>query len=107
MDEADFDAAYCFKFSPREGTEAARMDGAVPEAEKEARLAELLGRMEARAVAKASRMSGRTVEVLLEDGRQGRTEGYYRLRLDRPSGRPLVRAVVTGSQGALLTGREA
>jgi tRNA-2-methylthio-N6-dimethylallyladenosine synthase len=37
-----FDAAYCFKYSPRSGTEAARFSGQLPQPIKEERLAKLL-----------------------------------------------------------------
>jgi tRNA-2-methylthio-N6-dimethylallyladenosine synthase len=105
FDEADIDAAYCFKYSPREGTEAADYDGAVPEDIKEERLARLLDRVEKRARAKAARLIGKRVQVLLEDATFGRTEGYFKLRLDAEANMPLVEAEVTGIEGAVLTGR--
>jgi tRNA-2-methylthio-N6-dimethylallyladenosine synthase len=105
LDEADIDAAYCFKYSPREGTEAAEYDGAVPENIKEERLARLLDRVEKRARAKAARLIGKRVQVLLEDATFGRTEGYFKLRLDEEAATPLVEAEVTGIEGAVLTGR--
>lgn len=107
FDRADFDAAYCFKYSPREGTEAALHSGQVPEELKEERLARLLDFAEARAKDKAGRQIGKTVEVLLEDPQYGRTGGYLKMRLEAPAAGPLAKAVVTGAQGALLIGREA
>jgi tRNA-2-methylthio-N6-dimethylallyladenosine synthase len=105
FERADIDAAYCFKFSPREGTPAAVFEGAVEENVKEERLARLLERVEAAARRKAARKVGAEAEVLLEDERFGRTEGYYKLRLEEPAPGPLVRTRVTGAEGAVLIGR--
>lgn len=45
LDDAGFDSAFCFKFSSRQGTEAAGMDGQPDEPTKEWRLARLLERV--------------------------------------------------------------
>src|SRR6185503_17937336 len=102
LERADFDAAYCFKYSPRAGTQAASMPDDVPDEVKQARLSRLLDRVATRAKAKAASMVGRTVEVLLEDPTYGRTEGYYKARLEAACEGPIVRAEVTGVDGAVL-----
>ena len=40
--QVEFDNVYAFLYSPREGTRAAKMDGAVPREVKDVRMAELL-----------------------------------------------------------------
>jgi tRNA-2-methylthio-N6-dimethylallyladenosine synthase len=105
LEQADIDAAYCFKYSAREGTPAAAYEQAVPETTKEERLQRLLRIVESRAKAKAAAMAGRRVQVLLEDDRFGRTEGYFKLQLAEPTHERLVEAQVTGANGAVLTGR--
>ncbi|HVE14541.1 MAG TPA: tRNA (N6-isopentenyl adenosine(37)-C2)-methylthiotransferase MiaB [Elusimicrobiota bacterium] len=84
VEEADIQAAYCFKFSPREGTEAATMDGEPPEQIKEERLARLLELVEARTRRALARRIGRRFRVLLETATDGRTEGYFKARLGAP-----------------------
>ena len=68
-----FDSAFCFKYSPRPGTPAAKSDDNVPEAEKDARLQELLSLMREQGKAALQRQVGRTVDVLVE--RTGRNDG--------------------------------
>ena len=66
LDRAQFDAAYLFKFSPREGTPAATMGGAVADDVQDRRLQALL-RMQNRISARTSEAYvGRDVEVLVE-----------------------------------------
>ncbi|MDQ7010935.1 MAG: TRAM domain-containing protein, partial [Mariprofundaceae bacterium] len=71
--QVGFDSAFCFKYSPRPGTPAARSDDNVPEAEKDARLQELLALMREQSKAALQRQVGRTVDVLVE--RTGRNDG--------------------------------
>jgi len=68
-----FDSAFCFKYSPRPGTPAAKSDDNVPEAEKDARLQELLALMREQTSAALQRQVGKTVDVLVE--RAGRNDG--------------------------------
>lgn len=103
LEEAGVCGAYCFKFSPREGTPAAAMEGAVPKAVVQERLARLLSTAERLARERLSAWRGRTVEVLLETPVQGRTPQFLAARLDRP-GTPgdIVRAEVLSSTAATL-----
>jgi len=64
--EADFDAAFSFKYSPRPGTPAAQMGDTVPEAVKDARLQRLLELMKEQSRKAHERYVGRIVEVLIE-----------------------------------------
>ncbi|MDQ6992792.1 MAG: tRNA (N6-isopentenyl adenosine(37)-C2)-methylthiotransferase MiaB [Mariprofundus sp.] len=77
-----YDAAYCFKYSPRPGTPAAHAEDNVPEALKDERLQRLLSLMREQAKAGMERQMGRIVEVLVEKASrdegdmQGRTSDY-------------------------------
>ncbi|MBI4422814.1 MAG: tRNA (N6-isopentenyl adenosine(37)-C2)-methylthiotransferase MiaB [Elusimicrobia bacterium] len=97
VERLDPASAYCFMFSPREGTEAASCEGAVPEPVKQERLQRLLALVEERQKRHLRAQLGREVTVLLEDERRGRTGHFFNARLDVP-GAPgeLVRATVTG-----------
>jgi tRNA-2-methylthio-N6-dimethylallyladenosine synthase len=64
--EIQFDSAFMFKFSPRPGTEAARLVDDVPRTEKEARLARLIELERGVASARSARLVGREMEVLVE-----------------------------------------
>ncbi|MBI4348313.1 MAG: tRNA (N6-isopentenyl adenosine(37)-C2)-methylthiotransferase MiaB [Elusimicrobia bacterium] len=89
---------YCFKFSPREGTEAAELAQPVAEPVKEARLRRLLDLTEGLQRDHLERKVGTTVRILLEDERRGRTEDYFHAKLEAPSTPgTIVEAEVTGS----------
>ncbi len=104
VDEADLDTAYCFKFSAREGTQAASMGPEVPEDVKAERLARLLARVEARTERKIAAMMGRRLEVLVEEPGAGRARSHWKVRLEsRPEVGSLVSARVTSTRGTSLT----
>jgi tRNA-2-methylthio-N6-dimethylallyladenosine synthase len=67
MDAAQFDDAFTFKYSPRPGTKAARMNDDVPEEVKIKRLERMITRARQLADESRTRMIGRTVGVLLEN----------------------------------------
>ncbi len=66
MDEASFDNAFIFKYSPRPGTRSAQLPDDVPTAEKERRDQVLLADQEARGQARNDRLIGTVREVLVE-----------------------------------------
>ncbi len=66
MDAAQFDNAFIFKYSPREGTPAARMTDDVPAEEKMRRNQVLLRDQDRRGLALNKRLVGTCVEVLAE-----------------------------------------
>jgi tRNA-2-methylthio-N6-dimethylallyladenosine synthase len=77
----EYDAAFTFKFSPREGTKAAAMADDVPDAEKGARLAELNALIREIATRKNQALVGRTLPVVIEhvdDPAAGRLKGRTR-----------------------------
>ena len=66
MDEAGFDNAFVFKYSPRPGTRAAELADDVPVAEKERRDQVLLADQERRGLERNSRLVGSVRTVLAE-----------------------------------------
>ncbi|MFA6029263.1 MAG: MiaB/RimO family radical SAM methylthiotransferase [Elusimicrobiota bacterium] len=105
IDEAELAGAYCFKYSPREGTPSFALADDVEPRVKEERHALLLERAEGRRSAELRSWVGRSVEVLLETPTGGRTPQFHPARFASPAGAPgtLVEAEVTGcSQAGLL-----
>ncbi|MGQ0672988.1 MAG: tRNA (N6-isopentenyl adenosine(37)-C2)-methylthiotransferase MiaB [Hyphomicrobium sp.] len=70
---AEFAHAYSFKYSPRPGTPAAKIDDQVPEAVKSERLSRLQYLLDAQMAAFNAQSVGKTVPVLLE--RMGKRAG--------------------------------
>ena len=66
MEEAGFDNAFIFKYSPRPGTRAAALPDDVPTAEKEHRDQVLLADQERRGLARNQKLIGTVREVLVE-----------------------------------------
>jgi tRNA-2-methylthio-N6-dimethylallyladenosine synthase len=65
-EEVAYDGAFTFVFSPRRETEAATMDDQLPHPVKVERMERLLEVVQRRAVERAQRFVGRTMEVLVE-----------------------------------------
>lgn len=88
--------SYCFKFSPRQGTEAAAYTEPIEEPVKEERLGRLLALTEGLQRAHLARRVGRPIRVLLEDATHGRTPDFFHARLSEPATPgAIVDAVVT------------
>ncbi len=66
LDLAQYDGAFCFKYSPRPNTPSLKMDDAIPEQEKSRRLAILLERQREIQRARNERLVGRDFEVMVE-----------------------------------------
>lgn len=66
MEEAGFDNAFVFKYSPRPGTRSAQLPDDVPTAEKERRDQVLLADQERRGIERNGRLVGTIREVLVE-----------------------------------------
>ena len=64
--EVHFDSAFCFKYSPRPGTPAAKVEDSVSEAVKDERLQRLLELTRAQTATSMQAQLGKTVEVLVE-----------------------------------------
>jgi tRNA-2-methylthio-N6-dimethylallyladenosine synthase len=66
LDLAQYDGAFCFKYSPRPNTPSLKMDDAIPEEEKSRRLAILLEKQREIQRARNEKLIGRTFEVMVE-----------------------------------------
>lgn len=75
MEEIDYDFAYLFKYSPREGTRAFKINDTVSEAEKTERLEQLIVTQEERSARINQLTVGQEREVLVE-GRAKKQQGW-------------------------------
>ena len=88
--EVGFDEAFTFRFSPREGTPATRLAGAVPDAVAAERLERLIGEVRRVARARNAGLVGTTHEILVEQrarrgtALQGRTRQHRVALVDGP-----------------------
>ena len=84
----EFAKAHVFRFSPRQGTAAARMKGQIQEPLKKARSERLLTLNEQHGLQFRQQFLGQTVEVLVEHPRhdiwEGLTDNYLRVELQNP-----------------------
>ena len=99
-------AAYCFKYSPRQGTPAAQMK-LLSQNVLEKRLAILLNKVRGLADASYQMQVGTTQEVLVEQPGKGRTSNNYWVEVNtaHPVG-SIVKVVIEKSEGTLLFARE-
>jgi len=67
MREIEFDYAFCFKYSPREGTTASNYADQISEATRLARLQKMIDLQREITLRKFKAQIGKTVEVLIED----------------------------------------
>ncbi len=106
VEEAGFSAAYCFKYSPRQGTPAAQMT-LLPEKTLEQRLDVLLNKVKGLAEAAYTQQIGSPVEVLMESANKGRTSDNFWVQTTRsyPVGTRVV-SEVTAAEGTLLFTRD-
>ena len=112
VDRAAFDAAFTFVFSPRPGTPAASLDGAVPAEVARERIQRLVEATQRQSRAARRRAVGAVHEVLVEgasrDGRllRGRTRQNVTVNFAGP-GEPgaLVAVLVTAATSTTLHGR--
>jgi len=111
--EADFDDAYTFRYSVREGTPAARLKDHVPEHVAAERLARLVEAVRANARRKNLARVGETHEALVErPAKRGslmlaRTRGNLLVLLDLPEASvgEYHQVQLTGTTGSTFTGR--
>jgi tRNA-2-methylthio-N6-dimethylallyladenosine synthase len=115
VEEARFDSAFTFIYSPRSGTEAAAMDDQVPESVKHERLEELVEVVQRVARERNATRVGRVEEVLVEGtsrtdpGRlRGRTRRNTTVNFVGSAGAgELVEVLVESASSTTLSGREA
>jgi tRNA-2-methylthio-N6-dimethylallyladenosine synthase len=111
VEEARFDAAYTFQYSPRAGTEAAGYEDQVPKPVVQERFDRLVEVQERISLEHNRAMEGRTVELLIEGagrkgGAQGRTRTNKVVNLEAPGARPgdFLEVRITGAHPHHLTG---
>ena len=106
VDRAGFMAAYCFKYSPRQGTPAAQMK-LLAQNVLEKRLAILLNKVRGLADASYQTQVGTVQEVLMETPHKGRSSNNYWVSFNKsyPVG-SVVKTTIEKAAGTLLYARE-
>ena len=106
VDEARFSTAYCYKYSPRQGTPAAVMKLLAQEI-LEQRLENLLNRVRGLAEAAYQAQVGTVQEVLLETENKGRSSGSFWVKTTKsyPVG-SVVKVPIEKAVGTLLFARD-
>lgn len=106
VEEAGFSAAFCYKYSPREGTPAAKM---TLHSDKilEQRLEILLNRVRGLAERAYQGQIGTEQEVLMESADKGRSSGNFWVKTNKnyPAG-SLVKVNIEKADGTLLFARD-
>jgi tRNA-2-methylthio-N6-dimethylallyladenosine synthase len=113
-DEVAYDGAFTFIYSPRRGTEAATLSDQIPHEVKVERLERLVEVIQRRALERAQRFVGRTLDVLVEGpsrtdptrlrGRSRHNKVVNFTGLAAPG--ELVEVEVTGATSQTLSGQE-
>ena len=104
VEQAGFATAYCFKYSPRQGTPAARLK-LLDEKILEQRLDILLNKVKGLAQAAYQSQVGRTVQVLMESENKGRTSENFWVQTQKsyPVGAVLQTQVISATDTLLET----
>ncbi|HVW91542.1 MAG TPA: 30S ribosomal protein S12 methylthiotransferase RimO [Devosia sp.] len=84
VEEAEIDRAGVFKFEPVTGAPASDFEGAVSDAAKEERFAELMEVAQAVSAGQLAKKIGRTIEVLVDDVRPAEGRAIARSKWDAP-----------------------
>jgi tRNA-2-methylthio-N6-dimethylallyladenosine synthase len=112
-DEVGYDHAFTFVFSPRRGTEAAKMEDQVPDAVKKERIQRLVDLVQSHAARRNRELEGTVQEVLVEGPSRtdpsvlrGRSRGNKAVNF-HGAGKPgdLVEVVIDSSTSQTLAGR--
>ena len=106
VDEVQFFIAYCYKYSPRQGTPAAQMK-LLPENVLEERLDILLNKVRGLSDAAYQKQVGSVQEVLMETEDKGRSsENFWvKTKQKHPVG-SLLRTTIERADGTLLFARD-
>ena len=114
VEEVGYDSAFTFVFSPRRGTEAAKLPDQVPHAVKRERMERLVELVQRRALERCRRFVGTTQEVLVEGpsrtdparlrGRTRHNKTVNFTGLAQPG--ELVEVEITGATSTTLAGEE-
>ncbi|MGC9512287.1 MAG: tRNA (N6-isopentenyl adenosine(37)-C2)-methylthiotransferase MiaB [Fidelibacterota bacterium] len=115
MKQVRFDAAFMFKYSPRPGTKAAKMDDDVPDDEKSDRLNRLIRLQYEHTLEKNRSLIGKEVEILVEkeskkhsSDMMGRTSTNKIVVFPALHYKPkdLITRTITDAQGVTLMSKE-
>lgn len=106
VERVHFSAAYCFKYSPRQGTPAAEMT-LFPEKILEERLDILLNKVKGLAESSYQAQLGKTVQILMQTPNKGRTSDNFwaQTRNSYPVG-SVINTEVVGVEDTLLLTRD-
>lgn len=105
VEKAHFFAAYCFKYSPRQGTPAAQMQ-LLPQNVLEKRLDILLNQVRGLSEQTYQRQVGTQQDVLMEEPTKGRTSGNFWVKTSRAFAvGNMVRCEIEKAEGTLLFAR--
>jgi tRNA-2-methylthio-N6-dimethylallyladenosine synthase len=109
VEEAQFDSAFIFSYSPRPFAAASRFPDDVPREVKDRRLQTLLKLQEGISRSKDETFLGQEVEVLVEEAGAGRTRTNRKVYFEAGGMRPgeLVRVRAEGVRGHSLLGKAA
>ncbi len=104
IEECGFTFAYCFKYSPRQGTVSAIMEGQPASEELESRLSRLLEQVRKTSALRLEQKKGTLTEILFETPTKGRTSDNYWVRT-QTAHQPgtLVKTEITGLKDNTLT----
>jgi threonylcarbamoyladenosine tRNA methylthiotransferase MtaB len=102
VDECDLTFLHVFPYSKRPGTPAARMPQVTGEVIRE-RAKRLRAAGEAALQKRLAAEIGATRQVLIESGKQGRTEHFLPVAIEGKTPGAVMAMVVTGNDGARLT----
>ena len=106
VQRAGFSAAYCFKYSPRQGTPAAQMK-LLPEKILEERLDILLNKVKGLAEAAYAAQVGKEKEVLMESPNKGRTSDNFWAQTQKSyTIGTVVRSRIASAEDTLLMTRD-
>ena len=106
VDEARFFAAYCFKYSPRQGTPAAQME-LLPEQTLEERLDILLNKVRDLSARAYTAQVGTHQQVLMETENKGRTSNNFWVKTTKNYKiGSVVPVEITRADGTLLFAKE-
>ena len=106
VEQAGFSAAYCFKYSPRQGTPAAEMK-LLDEKILEQRLDILLNKVKGLAEATYQQQVGKQVQVLMETSHKGRTSENLWLQTQKSyTIGSMIQSEVMATEGTLLLTRD-